>query len=278
MSVSAFAVVCLAVASPLSAGAPLAAAEQVDAAPAVGQQEILAQLADQDAGGAKNEIVVTADPSARHDPLRAVNAESFAVTRAADVAFVPLALGYKHAVPSPVRDGLRNFLANLHEPAVALNFLLQLKPGKAGETLGRTFINTTLGVGGLFDIAKRRPFNLPRRANGFADTLGYYGVGPGPFFYVPLLGPTTLRDLAGGFADRLVLPLGVGKPFSSPTYTIPAGVIGALDHRAESDERLHALRDGKDDAYIAARDAYFARRKAEIDHLRGKDREPQAAN
>src|SRR3546814_1283739 len=75
-----------------------------------------------------------------------------------------------------------------------LNFLLQFKIGKAAETLGRFAVNTTFGVGGLFDVAKTMPFNLPYRRNGFANTLGFYGVEPGPYFYLPLIGSTTLRS------------------------------------------------------------------------------------
>src|SRR3546814_5937005 len=68
-------------------------------------------------------------------------------------------------------------------PVNFLNFLLQFKIGKAAETLGRFVVNTTFGVGGLVDVAKTKPFNLPYRRNGFANTLGFYGVEPGPYFY-----------------------------------------------------------------------------------------------
>src|SRR3546814_6026547 len=89
----------------------------------------------------------------------------------------------------PVRDGLGNALRNISEPVNFLNFLLQFKIGKAAETLGRFVVNTTFGVGGLVDVAKTKPFNLPYRRNGFANTLGFYGVEPGPYFYLPLVGP-----------------------------------------------------------------------------------------
>src|SRR3546814_4173394 len=95
-----------------------------------------------------------------------------------------------------------------------LNFLLQFKIGKAAETLGRFVVNTTFGVGGLVDVAKTKPFNLPYRRNGFANTLGFYGVEPGPYFYLPLVGPTTLRDMAGNGIALLVLPTTVGAPFN----------------------------------------------------------------
>ncbi|MEG3148826.1 MlaA family lipoprotein [Sphingomonas sp. ZT3P38] len=214
-------------------------------------------------------VVVTARPRVvPGDPLQQVNAESFAVTQKVDEAFVgPVAMTYKRTVPKPIRSGLRNFLNNLREPAVFLNFLLQLKPGKAIETVGRFSINSTIGIGGLVDVAKQEPFNLPRRPNGFANTLGYYGVKPGPFLFLPLIGPTTLRDLIGGGVDRLILPVAVGDPFTSPYYSVPVGVVSALDYRAEFDEELNKLRTDYPDPYAAARSYYLNRRQAEIDAL-----------
>jgi phospholipid-binding lipoprotein MlaA len=126
-------------------------------------------------------IVVTARPDSEPgDPMLQLNAQSFQVVQDVDEALVgPVAMAYKDAIPKPIRHGLRNFLRNLTEPIVALNFLLQLKPGKAAETVGRFAVNSTIGIGGLFDVAKREPFKLPYRRNGFANTLGYYGVEPG---------------------------------------------------------------------------------------------------
>lgn len=222
----------------------------------------------------QNDIVVMArQHPIPGDPLEKINTRTFVVTQAVDKAVIgPVALAYERAVPGPARRGLRNFLYNLHEPGVFLNFLLQLKPGKAAETLGRFAINSTIGGAGLFDAAKRRPFNLPRRPNGFADSLGYYGVKPGPFLFLPLIGPTTLRDLVGTGLDRLVLPLSVGKPFNRLTYTVPTGVLSSLDHRVEFDDELHRLRDESADPYTASRGFYLQGRQAEIDQLHGKDR------
>ncbi|MEA3001281.1 MAG: phospholipid-binding lipoprotein MlaA [Sphingomonadales bacterium] len=222
----------------------------------------------------QEEIVVTGRwHAAPGDPLEKVNAISFATALAVDDAVVgPISLAYAHAVPQPIRSGVRNFLQNLHEPDVFLNFLLQLKPGKAVATLARFAINSTLGVAGLFDIAKRRPFNLPRRPNGFADTLGFYGVKPGPFLFLPVIGPTTPRDLLGLILDRLVLPLSIGssiKPLAR--LSGPLSVLKVLDRRAEFDEQLQEIRAGAD-PYAARRELYLRGRQAEIDNLRGRDR------
>ncbi len=219
-----------------------------------------------------DDIVITARPRSRDDPLAAINAKSFAATQAIDRAVVgPIALAFQRTVPTPIRDGLRNFLNNLHEPVIALNYLLQLKPGKAAETLGRFALNSTVGAAGLFDIAKRKPFKLPRRRNGFADTLGFYGVKPGPFLFLPLVGATTPRDLIGGILDGFALPFAIGKPFNRLTYTVPTGALREVDNRAEFDDKLTQLR-GQPDPYVALRRYYLEKRRSEIEGLRGAPR------
>jgi phospholipid-binding lipoprotein MlaA len=123
--------------------------------------------------GGPNDIIVTGRRPSPADPLEELNATSFEISQSVDETFVaPVAFAYGEVIPRPVRKGLRNFLHNLGSPVVFLNYMLQLKPGKAAETLGRFAINTTLGVGGVVDVAKRKPFNLPHRRNGFANTLG----------------------------------------------------------------------------------------------------------
>ncbi|MDF0486549.1 VacJ family lipoprotein [Sphingomonas sp. H39-1-10] len=217
------------------------------------------------------DIVVNARRNVPGDPFVALNAKSFELTQKFDTAVVePVSMGFDSVVPEPMRDGLGNFIKNLREPAVFINFVLQHKIGKATETVGRFVINSTVGVAGLFDIARRKPFHLPRRPNGFADTFGFYGVGTGPFFFLPIAGPTTLRDLIGGTLDRLILPTIVGSPFTSPYYNIGTGTGVTLDRRVKFDDQLKAFR-ATSDPYSARRDFYLNGRKAEIDHLRGKD-------
>jgi phospholipid-binding lipoprotein MlaA len=204
------------------------------------------------------------------DPLEQINAKSYAITQDVDKAVVaPVARGYSKTIPAPIRSGLRNFFNNLAEPVVFLNYLLQIKPGKAAETFGRFAINSTAGGAGLFDIAKRRPFKLPLRRNGFANTMGYYGIKTGAFLFLPIIGPTTVRDLIGLTLDKAVVPLAVGKPFNQPYYSIPAGIIGSIDYRVEFDAELRKLHDSED-PYAASRDNYLRTRQAEIDELHGR--------
>jgi phospholipid-binding lipoprotein MlaA len=120
------------------------------------------------------------------------------------------------------------------------------------------------------DVAKKRPFNLPRRSNGLADTLGYYGVGPGPYLFLPVIGSTTVRDLLARPFDLLILPAVLPAPFRDPSVALAKGTLNALDERVNFDEDLRRLREQNDHPYAAVRDYYLTRRQAEIDYLRGK--------
>lgn len=215
-------------------------------------------------------IVVSGERTPKQDPMQAVNQASYQAVQAVDGAVVaPLAMSYQKSVPAPVRKGLRNFLLNLTEPVVALNFLLQLKPGKAAETLGRFAINTTIGIAGLNDVAAKKPFNLPYRRNGFAYTMGYYGIGSGPYMFLPLVGPTTLRDVIGLGLDRFLMPFAVGGPLKHPAYVYGGFVVRSLDDRVENDALFKRIQE-ESNPYASYRELYLKTRQAEIDALRGR--------
>lgn len=204
------------------------------------------------------------------DPFENLNAKSFEAVQSVDKAVVePVAKAYNKGVPKPVRKGFRNFFANLQQPVVFAAYMLQLKPGKAMETVGRFTINTTLGVAGLFDVAKRKPFFLPHRPNGLANVLGYYGVGPGPYMYLPIVGPTTLRDIIGDTVDKMAVPFLMGKPFTEPAYVIPTTILNQLGERAAFDDTVQQIRK-EEDPYAAYRELYLKQRKAEIEALHGR--------
>jgi phospholipid-binding lipoprotein MlaA len=215
--------------------------------------------------GAGSEIVVTAREEVPGDPLVELNAQSYEAIQAVDRAVIgPIAMGYQQGMPKPLRLGLRNFLRNLEEPVIAFNYLLQLKPARAAKSVARFAVNSTIGVAGLVDVAKNEPFNLPYTPNGFANTFACYGIGPGPYFFLPLVGPTTLRDVIGVGLDRLALPAVVGKPLNKPYYAIPANVIDSLNDRIDIDQQLNRIREETADPYAASRDLYLRQRKAEI--------------
>ncbi len=204
------------------------------------------------------------------DPLESVNVKSFQVVQKVDDKYIaPVAGAYSKAVPSPIRAGVRHFLRNVTEPVSALHHLLQLHPGKAGETLGRFVINSTIGVGGLIDVAASKQFRLPYYRNGLANTLGYYGLGPGPYLYLPLIGPTTLRDFFGLTVDRLMVPAIVGSPFNTFYYGIPTNVLKSLDERIETQAELQRMKDAND-SYLTYRKTYLRARQVEIEALHGR--------
>jgi phospholipid-binding lipoprotein MlaA len=204
------------------------------------------------------------------DPLVAFNAKMFEFTMKVDaIALRPVAMAYSRVVPQPISNGIRNGLNNLQSPTIFVNFVLQHRIGKAAHTLARFVINSTLGIGGLFDIASKKPFRLRRYQNGFADTFGYYGVKPGAYLFLPVVGPTTLRDLVGTTLDRFALPIAIGRPFNKPYYFLPVGVFRTLDNRAQFDERLQALYAGTD-PYAKRREDYFREREAQINSLHSR--------
>lgn len=197
------------------------------------------------------------------DPWERTNRRFFAVNAVIDRrALRPGAVFYKHAAPRPIRTGLRHAFSNLGEPLVAVNDLLQGRFGLAGRTLVRVAVNTTFGLGGFLDVAA--PGGLPHHDNGFGLTLGRYGVRSGPYVYLPLLGPSTVRDLAGGGVDAALNPfIWTRYPYD---YAVGAGssVLGGLDRRGEADGDLKALKALSTDEYASLRSFYLQNRRAEV--------------
>ncbi len=111
--------------------------------------------------------------------------------------FLPIVSGYEFITPAFAQTGISNFFGNIGEVRTLYNSLFQLKGAKALSTLARFVTNSTIGIGGLFDPATG--FGLKKQSEDFGQTLGYWGVGPGPYLVVPMLGPNTLRS-ASGFA------------------------------------------------------------------------------
>jgi phospholipid-binding lipoprotein MlaA len=203
------------------------------------------------------------------DPLEGFNRISFAISMAIDKALLrPLSLAFQAVVPKPLRDGMRNLLSNWGEPMVFLNDILQLKPMRALRTLGRFLLNTALGVGGLFDIAKDKKFNLPHHPNRFSDTLGFYGVKPGPYVYLPILGPTTLRDQADRFQGFVPL---FDNPIFRGNRGIAFTVASGLEQRANNDQALEALLEDAVDPYATFRETWLQEREGQLERLKAPD-------
>ena len=223
-----------------------------------------------------------AAPDTISDPLEKLNRFDYRISLAVDRFFIhPATMIYTHILPHPLRDGVHNAVGNFNEPIVFVNDVLQLRPRRALRTALRFLINTTLGIGGLFDVAKRPYIKLVHHENGFADTLGYYGIPAGPYIYLPVIGPSSPRDLVGGLADLVTQPRLLGKMVNPDndkplikssiqlgTYGAALYIAGGLDERDRNDDALRALKAGSVDPYAAMRAAWVQARAGEIAGLK----------
>lgn len=200
------------------------------------------------------------------DPLEPVNRATLRFNRVVDtLVFKPVARSYDVATPAPVKRGLRNFFGNLNDVTVMVNGLLQGKFRQAGSDLGRIAINSTLGVGGLFNVAGNQ-FGLPKHNEDLGQTLAHWGIGSGPYLVLPLLGPSTLRDSVGLAGDRLSDPVTALAELSAADRL---NVVRGVDFRARVlpfDDLIVG------DEYLYIRSAYLQHR----DYLIGDGREQLA--
>lgn len=191
------------------------------------------------------------------DPLEPLNRGVYKFNDAVDEAlFKPVAKGYKAVLPNPVRTGVGNFFANIDDALIAVNNLLQFKFGAALSDVGRLLTNTTIGVGGLFDVASG--FGLEKHNEDFGQTLGYWGIGDGPFLMLPLLGPSNVRDTVGLAAYYYLDP--VWRLSHTPTRST-LGAIRFVDRRARLLDAEKILDEAALDPYTFLRDAYIQQRR-----------------
>lgn len=135
-----------------------------------------------------------------HDPLESVNRRLYRFNaRFDEIIYLPAVDAYQWATPQPVRQGISNIFNNLSDVPSLANSALQGRAEKAMRTTARLLLNSTLGVLGIFDVAKK--MGLPREPEDFGQTLAHYGVPPGPYLVLPLLGPSSLRDASGLAVD-----------------------------------------------------------------------------
>jgi phospholipid-binding lipoprotein MlaA len=202
-----------------------------------------------------------------YDPWRPVNRRLFAVGMGLDRAVIgPIAHGYMRVTSQGVRNRVSSVVFNLGEPSTALEDVLQGHPRQAGRTGLRFIVNSTVGVLGLFDVANR--WGLEGHESDFGQTLGRYGAQPGPYLYVPVVGPLNLRDGVGRVVDIVTDPVGVVTgPITSATGAVRTGVT-AVDLRASGDAAFRALDDATD-PYVTTRSAYSQHRAAVVDRATG---------
>ncbi len=197
------------------------------------------------------------------DPYENLNRKSYALFRYLDrKAIRPASVFYAHAVPHVVRRGLHNAIQNVGEPVIFFNDVLQLHPQAAAQTLGRFAINSTVGVAGLGDPATSS--GIPYHQNGFGTTMGRYGVPAGPYVFIPVLGPSDVRDLVGGGVDALSAPLTWIRYTGRWEVGAASTIVGGLDTRANADPQLKQIDSMATDPYATVRSLYLQNRQAQI--------------
>jgi phospholipid-binding lipoprotein MlaA len=212
-----------------------------------------------------------ADFKQNNDPLEPTNRVFYAVNNGLDtVLLAPLARGYRYLVPQPVRNGLHNVLANISSPVLLANDMLETKPRRAGDTLMRFLINTSVGVGGVFDVAN--DWGYPSHDADFGVTLALWGLPSGPFLFLPVLGPSNPRDAVGFGADILLDPLTYPSGGSWTIFGYSRYGVSALDGRERQLDNLAQIKKTALDPYATLRSLYSQYRAQQIEKVRDDDR------
>ena len=207
-----------------------------------------------------------------YDPWEPMNRRIYIFNAIFDnFVFLPVVSGYEFVLPGFAQTGITNFFNNLTEVTNLMNSLLQFKFVKAVNTFGRIAINTTVGLGGLIDVATMND-GIEREDEDFGQTLGFYGLGPGPYLVLPILGPSDLRDTAGLVVDTVVYSLmmgelidltGLGSPEDAIlNYSLTA--IYAIDKR--SNEPFRYYKTGSAFEYDLIRKLYLIKRQFQIEN------------
>lgn len=198
-----------------------------------------------------------------NDPIEPLNRYFFELNRFFDIILLrPLAEIYDGTLPEFAKDGVRDFMDNLNSPVILANDLLQGEWDRAGTTITRFGINTTVGAAGLWDPASN--WGYERHSEDFGQTLGTYGVDEGPYLYAPIFGPAPPRDLVGRGVDQAFDPL--TYIFWDEALTIPVTrfVLNGVDIRARNLEVLDEIERTSVDLYATIRSLYRQSRDDDI--------------
>lgn len=211
---------------------------------------------DQEAVAAYNEA---------NDPLEPMNRYFFEVNRFLDqILLRPVAEIYRGTLPDPVQDSVRNALDNLRGPVIFANDLLQGEVNRAGTTVGRFAVNSTIGVFGLFDVADSW-FGLEKHNEDFGQTFAVWGIPEGPYLVVPVLGPSSPRKLAGTALEYYVDPWNNWlRRNEAAEFIMVRSAVDAVDYRARNLETLDDIERNAIDFYATLRSLYRQRRGDEI--------------
>jgi len=196
-----------------------------------------------------------------YDPWEKFNEAMFEVNRNLDrFVLKPVAQVYRVIVPEPFEILINNGFDNIAVVPRAVNSLLQGKWGGAGREVGRFLINSTAGIGGLFDAAKY--WGIEKSREDFGQTLGVWGLGPGPYLVLPLMAPMTVRDGIGRGVDALMNPLSYFVPFIWTGLAMKLGET--INDRALNLDLFQGLEESVVDLYSAVRNGYLRRREQMI--------------
>jgi phospholipid-binding lipoprotein MlaA len=194
------------------------------------------------------------------DPLERWNRSIFSFNEGLDeYVLEPAATGWNWVLPEAVQTGIRNFYDNINMPVTLMNDILQLKPRESVEDLGRIVLNTTAGIGGLFDVASM--IEIPKNNEDLGQTLGRYGVPPGPYLMLPLLGPSSVRDVWRYPVDGAARPLNYFIPLWA---SLTIRVVENFNIRAYYLEELSEARESAFDYYVFVRSAYLQIREHNV--------------
>lgn len=213
-----------------------------------------------------------------NDPLEPMNREIFKFNQFADKYLIkPVAQGYVYVVPADGRKSVRNFLNNLRSPVVLANDILQGEVQRAGTTLARAVFNTTIGIGGLFDVGSG--IGLPYHDEDFGQTLAVWGIGEGPYLVLPVLGPSNPRDTVGIVVDGFMDPLNLYLDHTDRAYLIYVrAAIDGIDKRSQVLDVLDELERTSLDFYATIRSLYRQRRIEEINNGEPSEGVPGGSN
>jgi len=213
-------------------------------------------------------------PQEVSDPIEPVNRVIFVFNDFLDrILIEPVAKGYNYILPQVVRDGVQNFMRNLKSPIIVGNDLLQGRVGDAGVATARFLINSTIGVVGVADVASTK--GLKYKSADFGETLSTWGVGKGFYLVLPILGPSSLRDGLGDFADAYVDPVRLYAHNTDRDWIYyTREVVQGIDDRSRLIRPIDDMRANSLDYYAAARSAWTQHRDA---FLRGESAEDTGA-
>ena len=215
-------------------------------------------------------IPSTSGATAIPDPWGGANRKLYGFNHAVDHAVIaPVIHAYMAVTPAVFRRGLSRAVDNLDEPRIALNDLLQGRLVRGGTAVGRFALNSSFGLAGLVDVASTS--GLPRHESDFGQTLGRYGVGTGPYVFVPIAGPSDVRDGAGRIVDAFADPLTIlfGGLGASIFGDVRSGAV-VIDARTEVDGEMRALDRDFTDPYTTVKSAYSQNRAYMVANARGE--------